>query len=65
MKFDLKELIVFFVVFVIGSWIGNWINSAFNLQPNDMLSTILVMFVPVVVIYLLWKNFGEKAAAEA
>ncbi|RLI00219.1 hypothetical protein DRO19_00170 [Candidatus Bathyarchaeota archaeon] len=63
MKFDLKELIVFFVVFVIGSWIGNWVNSMFNLQPNDMLSTILVMFVPVLIIYLLWKNFGEKAAA--
>ena len=63
MRFDLKELFVFFIVFIIGSWIGNWINSVFNLQPKDMLSTILVMFVPVVVIYLIWKNFGQKVAA--
>jgi len=65
MKFDIKELFIFFLTFLGGNYIGNYIVEYFNLSnTTDLFYWLLAMFIPVAIIYMLWKNWGQKVASK-
>lgn len=62
-SFKVKELAIFFLIFVGGSFAGNFINDYFGLTTGEgMLAYAFSLCVPVLVIYLIWKYWGEKAS---
>lgn len=61
MKFNLGEVLILFIVFLISTWIGGWINSIFGLSPTgEFWQTLLYTFVPFLIFYLIWKNWIQK-----
>ena len=64
MQFNIKELIIMFIVFLVGTWIGGWINDAIGISPTgDFVTVLIYAFIPFAVFYLIWKNYGRKAQA--
>lgn len=59
----LAEFIVFFFVFLFGSIIGNWVVSLLGLEGSDPVTQGIILVIPIAIIYLIWKKWGEKAAA--
>ena len=64
MKFPkIKTLFFFWVIMLIGGWISNWVTNALGLSPGtDMLTTLLLSFIPAAIVYWLWINFGKTRA---
>ena len=62
-EITVRGVLVFAAVVFIGMMIGNWIVGALNLG-EDPLSQVFAFFIPTVVVYVIWKKWGEKAAEE-
>jgi len=62
-KLSLTEALMFALVVFFGGIIGNWIVSILGLSGGDIITQALVFLIPVFVIYVIWKKWGEKAAA--
>jgi len=58
-----SEALMFALVVFFGGIIGNWIVSILGLSGGDIITQALVFLIPVLVIYVIWKKWGEKAAA--
>ena len=62
--FSVKEFILFFIIFLVGSLAGGFINGFLNIGPGEgWIGYILFLSVPILLIYLIWKNWGQEAAA--
>ena len=63
MQFDFKKFLIFLIVFIVGSFAGGYLNSFLGISPGtDIFGYLFGIFVPVLVIYLLWERFGKKQA---
>ena len=62
-ELSFSEALMFALVVFFGGIIGNWIVSILGLSGGDIITQALVFLIPVLVIYVIWKKWGEKAAA--
>jgi len=62
-KLSFMEALMFALVVFFGGIIGNWIVSLLGLSGGDIITQALVFLIPVLVIYVIWKKWGEKAAS--
>jgi len=63
MQFKLKELLFFFLTFLVGSYAGSWVISFFNLnQTTGVLGYLMTAFVPALFMWIIWKKWIQKAA---
>jgi len=62
-KLSAREAIVFAIVAFIGLWIGNFVNAYL---PDEFkagtVGGIVSFLIPILIVYVLWKRFGERAA---
>jgi len=59
----LGEFLIFALVVFFGGIIGNWLIAVLGLSGSDIITQALVFLIPVAIIYLIWKKWGEKTAA--
>lgn len=63
MQFNLKKFLIFLVIFAGGSFAGGYINSFLGISGGtDIFGYFIGIFVPVLIMYLLWERFGKKQA---
>lgn len=63
--FNVKEFVYFAVVVFFGTLAGGYITSAAGLQGTDIATQTILFLVPILVIYVVWKNYAQKKAKEA
>jgi uncharacterized membrane protein YfcA len=58
-----RGILVFAAIVFVGSLLGNWILNIFQVG-DDPLGQVIAFFVPTVVIYYIWKKWGERVAED-
>jgi len=63
LQFNFKKWLSFWVVFILGSFAGGYINSFLGISTGtDIFGYLFGIFVPVLIIYLIWERYGQKQA---
>jgi uncharacterized membrane protein YfcA len=58
---DLKNFLIFAVVFFIGLTIGNWVLDLLHIARGEPIGILFSLIVPSLIVYVLWKKIqGEK-----
>jgi uncharacterized membrane protein YfcA len=58
---DLKNFLIFAVVFFIGLTIGNWILDLLHIAGGEPIGILISLLVPSFIVYVIWKKVqGEK-----
>lgn len=61
--FKLKELVLFFVCFLMASFAITMVNQFYPITSGEgIIGGLIAVFVPVLLFYVVWKNWGEKAS---
>ncbi|MEM4164160.1 MAG: hypothetical protein QXI99_07930 [Candidatus Caldarchaeum sp.] len=65
MAMTLREFIVFALVILAGSFVGSVLVDILKVNQmfgGGVIATALTFIIPLLVIYIIWKQFGEKMA---
>ncbi|MEM2066740.1 MAG: hypothetical protein QXH59_09680 [Candidatus Caldarchaeum sp.] len=65
MAMTLREFIVFALVILAGSFVGSALVDILKVNQmfgGGVIATALTFIIPLLVIYIIWKQFGEKMA---